>query len=129
MAPHAVRPLTFDVPDPKDQVAALDLTFDLVAMKAMKSGKASYAPPKAEAHATEHGAEHGATSGSEGAAPQGEAPDAHPAAEHGDTGHAEGTGALDSDAGGEANAPLSNRQVPPLRATLPGGEHHATGEG
>ncbi len=131
VAPHAVRTLTFDVPDPKDQVAGLDLTFDLVAMKAMKSGKAKAAPARPDAHGAEP---HAATSGSEGAAPQGEAPDAHPAPEHGDSEHAEGehaegAGALDSDAGEQANAPLSNRQLPPLRSTLPGSEHHATGEG
>ncbi len=36
VAPHATRTLTFDVADPKNQVATLDLRFDLEAMKAMK---------------------------------------------------------------------------------------------
>ena len=36
MDPHAVRTLTFDVPDPKDLSAHLDLNFDLVAMRKMK---------------------------------------------------------------------------------------------
>ena len=130
VAPHAVRTLTFDVPDPKDEVAGLDLTFDLVAMKAMKSGKARHAPAKSEAHDTEP---HGAAAGSEDAAPHDKAGDAaHPAPEHGNEHgdeHAEAQGALDSDAGAEANAPLSNRPLPPLRSTLSGSEHHGTGEG
>ena len=36
VAPHATRTLTFDVPDPKNLVASLDLKFDLEAMKAMR---------------------------------------------------------------------------------------------
>lgn len=49
MEPHAVRTLTFDVPDPKDLSAHLDLNFDLVAMKAMTSATvAAAAPPASE---------------------------------------------------------------------------------
>lgn len=127
VAPHATRTLTFDVPDPKDEVAGLDLTFDLVAMKAMKSAKAR-APAKAASHG---GEAHSAASGSEGAGPQvgdtENAPDTrHPAAEPpGSNAHAE---ALDSDAGA-TDAPLSNREVPPLRSTLSADGHHGTGEG
>lgn len=136
VAPHATRTLTFDVPDPKDQVASLDLTFDLVAMKAMKSGK-THAPAKTETHGEDA---HGAAAGSEGAAPQdnGHAPEAaHPAPEnhdqtqgesHGGGEHAMTEGTLDSDAGGPDTA-LSNREVPPLRSTLSAGGHHGTGEG
>jgi len=123
VAPHAVRTLTFDVPDPKDQVAGLDLTFDLVAMKAMKPGKANAAHVKPEAHGAEP---HAAAAGSEGAAPEAVAPDASAAPEHGDSEHAD---ALDSDAGADPVTPLSNRQLPPLRSTLSGGDHHGTGEG
>ena len=43
MDPHAVRTLVFDVPDPKDMSAHLDLNFDLVAMKSQKATKASAA--------------------------------------------------------------------------------------
>ncbi len=43
MDPHAVRTLVFDVPDPKDMSAHLDLNFDLVAMKSLKATKASAA--------------------------------------------------------------------------------------
>lgn len=38
--PHATRTLTFDVPDPENMVSAVDLIFDLEAMKHMKPGKA-----------------------------------------------------------------------------------------
>ncbi len=48
MEPHATRTVTFDVPDPKDLTAHLDLNFDLVAMKA---GKAAPAPRAAVASA------------------------------------------------------------------------------
>jgi predicted Zn finger-like uncharacterized protein len=54
MAPNAVRTLTFDVPDPKDLSAHLDLNFDLMAMKAMKAASpstanlAAAAPPASE---------------------------------------------------------------------------------
>jgi predicted Zn finger-like uncharacterized protein len=130
VAPHAVRTLTFDVPDPKDQVAGLDLTFDLVAMKAMKSGKAKPTPLKPETHGA--GA-HAAMAGSEGAAPEAEASGAPAAPEHGDRGRGDGehadARALDSDAGADTVSPLSNRPLPPLRSALSGSEHHGTGEG
>ncbi|WP_443748651.1 MJ0042-type zinc finger domain-containing protein [Asticcacaulis solisilvae] len=123
VAPHATRTLTFDVPDPKNQVAGLDLTFDLEAMKAMKSAK-----PHAAGSTTKP---HEAAAGSEAASPQ----EGHPApvqapapAAHGPDDHAEAEGALDSDAGA-ANAPVSNREVPPLRSTLSADGHHGTGEG
>lgn len=124
VAPHATRTLTFDVPDPKDQVAGLDLTFDLVAMKAMKAGK-TRAPAKA-------GKPQETASGSEGAPQQDDdrpvpAPSSVPSA-HGPEDHAQAEGALDSDAGG-ANVPLSNRPLPPLRSTLSADGHHGTGEG
>jgi len=49
MAPHAVRTLTFDVPDPRDLSAHLDLNFDLVAMKTMKVATvAAGTPPASE---------------------------------------------------------------------------------
>ncbi|MBW8733445.1 MAG: hypothetical protein JF571_03890 [Asticcacaulis sp.] len=125
VAPHATRTLTFDVPDPRDQAAGLDLTFDLLAMKAMKAGKMR-PPAKAEKHA---GAPHDTMAGSEGAPD-----DSHPAPEvpgeaQGADEHAEAGGALDSDAGAAANAPVSTREVPPLRSTLSADGHHGTGEG
>ncbi len=43
MDPHAVRTLIFDVPDPKDLSAHLDLNFDLVAMKGQKTAPVSKA--------------------------------------------------------------------------------------
>ncbi len=43
MDPHATRTLVFDVPDPKDMSARLDLNFDLVAMKTLKAVKTSTA--------------------------------------------------------------------------------------
>ncbi len=42
MDPHAVRTLVFDVPDPKDLSAVLDLNFDLVAMKSKKTTPVSH---------------------------------------------------------------------------------------
>ena len=55
MDPHAVRTLVFDVPDPRDMSAHLDLNFDLVAMKSLKANKAqaatvatAEAPPASE---------------------------------------------------------------------------------
>ncbi len=64
MEPHAVRTLIFDVPDPKDLSAHLDLNFDLVAMRKMKSMPAASAavadaaplPASEEAAAAAHGA-------------------------------------------------------------------------
>ncbi len=64
MEPHAVKTLIFDVPDPKDLSAHLDLNFDLVAMRKMKSMPTASAtvadatPPPAseEAAAVAHGA-------------------------------------------------------------------------
>ncbi len=126
VAPHATRTLTFDVPDPTDQVAGLDLTFDLVAMKAMKSGK-PHAPARVDKPRE-------AAAGSEGAAPQDSGhstppqPPAPASTAPGPDDHAEAEGALDSDAGA-TNTPLSNRPVPPLRSTLSADGHHGTGEG
>jgi hypothetical protein len=37
VAPHATRTLVFDVADPKNLTSSLDLDFDLVAMKKMKT--------------------------------------------------------------------------------------------
>ena len=53
MEPHAVRTLIFDVPDPKDLSAHLDLNFDLVAMKSQKAAPSAAtataeAPPASE---------------------------------------------------------------------------------
>ncbi|MGZ3297623.1 MAG: zinc-ribbon domain-containing protein [Asticcacaulis sp.] len=45
MAPRAVRTVTFDVPDPKNLTSALDLGFDLVAMKSMKAARIASAEP------------------------------------------------------------------------------------
>ncbi|MBW8881525.1 MAG: zinc-ribbon domain-containing protein [Asticcacaulis sp.] len=69
--PHATRTLTFDVRDPKNLVAHLDLDFDLEGMKKSKSGAALRRQP-ADSH--------------EGAEPETTPADAAPA---GDTGHAE----------------------------------------
>jgi len=123
VAPHATRTLTFDVPDPKDQVAGLDLTFDLLAMKAMRSGK-TRGPARADKP-------HEAAAGSEGAPAQEDdhaAPAQPSAPAHGPEDHAQADGALDSDAGG-ANTPVSDRPLPPLRSTLSADSHRGTGEG
>jgi hypothetical protein len=37
VAPHATRTLVFDVADPKNLTSSLDLDFDLIAMKKMKT--------------------------------------------------------------------------------------------
>jgi len=63
MEPHAVRTLIFDVPDPKDLSEHLDLNFDLVAMRKMKSMPAASAgvadatplPASEETAAAAHG--------------------------------------------------------------------------
>jgi len=47
MEPHATRTVTFDVPDPKDLTAHLDLNFDLVAMKKAKPVPAAVAAARA----------------------------------------------------------------------------------
>ena len=78
MEPHAVKTLIFDVPDPKDLSEHLDLNFDLVAMRKMKSMPAATAavadatplPASEEAAAATHGA------GSENDLPDAPAPDA-----------------------------------------------------
>jgi predicted Zn finger-like uncharacterized protein len=40
VGPYATRTLAFDIPDPKNLTSSLDLDFDLLAMKAMKTAKA-----------------------------------------------------------------------------------------
>jgi len=79
MEPHAVRTLIFDVPDPKDLSAHLDLNFDLVAMKTMKAAPtssadiATAAPPPAEPSS---GSEEVAAAGNETDLPNAAAPNA-----------------------------------------------------
>ncbi len=71
VAPHATRTLTFDIADPTNKVAHLDLDFDL---EAMKKGHKSESKGDHKPAAPEHGEpEHGA--------PEQGAPE--PAAEHG----------------------------------------------
>lgn len=68
--PHATRTLTFDIADPENKVAHLDLDFDLEAMKKGKKGQKSH-KPAAGGH-DEH-----ATAGSEGESLATETPEAH----------------------------------------------------
>ncbi len=117
VAPNATRTLTFDIDDPKNQVASLDLGFDLVAMKAMKN----HPEPKTKAAPSAHPV---ADSGSEGEAAPAPA-EAHPAAE---------ATAMDTDNGADSpdsqgQQPLSTKASPALRSALPPSEGHGTGHG
>ncbi len=55
VAPRATRTLTFDIADPENKVAHLDLDFDLVAMKKAQKGR----KPAAADHAVAAGSEDG----------------------------------------------------------------------
>ncbi len=119
VAPNATRTLTFDVNDPKNQVASLDLGFDLEAMKAMKNHPAAKTKAPVAAHAV-------AENGSEDTAPH-DAPAAiatPPAAMDTDNGEGASAGGQDADA-----QPLSNRSSPELRTALPPSQAHGTGHG
>lgn len=134
VAPHATRTLTFDVADPKNQVASLDLKFDLEAMKAMKGKPAGgHGAPHGDAGDDAHAP---ATAHGEDAAHEAE-PAAHeesePVIEAG-AGHA--PQALDHDAGPETAAEheavppaseeaASHHPAPPLRPALTPEPHTA----
>lgn len=57
VAPHATRTLVFDVADPKNLISSLDLDFDLVAMKKMKTAGPNLRVTPVEGHAGEAGHE------------------------------------------------------------------------
>ncbi len=153
VAPHATRTLTFDVADPSNRVASLDLDFDLVAMNKLRNarpGSKTATPAHGGEHeagehestpAAEHGehavAEDGAPSGTEGeghaatdtASPhtnQMAAGESAPTAMDSDTGH--DTTQNNGDAVSDGH-PLSNRAAPGLRPALSAHDGHGTGEG
>ena len=76
MEPHAVRTLIFDVPDPKDLSAHLDLNFDLVAMKTTKPAPASSADVAAAPAKPSSGSEEVAAAGNETDLPDAATPNA-----------------------------------------------------
>ncbi len=110
VAPHATRTLAFDVSDPKNMTAKLDLDFDLEAMKKMKSASTKTSHADSHEGATEEPA-------------HGEA--GHDESGHAETGHAEtGHGeAPDGHAGNEATeahttGAVSDHPMPALRPAL-----------
>lgn len=132
VGPGATRTLLFDVRDPMNKAAAIDLDFDLVAMKKMKSHSAPHAAADENTHepASEDGeAEHG--NPEQGAEP---ATEASPVAENmTDTGHGldgdnsvDGGDSVTQDGGAQEGGaqhdahdqPVSNRTLPSLRPAL-----------
>lgn len=122
VAPHATRTLTFDVPDPMNKVASMDLEFDLVAMKKMR-GQAGKADNKPHEDTAKPGASH--EEAAPAPAPEGEAHHAEAALilpADGDS------GAMDQDSTGsipgvmateeQAAKALSARPLPRLRGAL-----------
>lgn len=106
VAPHATRTLVFDVADPKNLTSSLDLDFDLVAMKKMKTAGTDLrvTPVSGHGEAAEPAQDEPAH---EEAAP----PEAAPA-------HAEAT-----------DEPAHDQPEPALRSSLPNDTDHGSGHG
>jgi predicted Zn finger-like uncharacterized protein len=105
VAPHATRTLVFDVADPKNLTSSLDLDFDLVAMKKMKTAGPNL-------RVTPVG-DHGEAAHEAAAEPPHEQP-AHEAPPEAAPAQADAT-----------NAPASDQPEPHLRSSLPHDTHAA----
>ncbi|MDI7776043.1 MJ0042-type zinc finger domain-containing protein [Asticcacaulis sp. EMRT-3] len=104
VGPHQTRTLTFDVADPKNMTASIDLDFDLVAMKAMKNSPAPLRPAMAEADSPPASEDPASESATTELADNNTLPATAPVS----------AAAIDSDSG----APVSDHASPPLRPPL-----------
>lgn len=109
VAPGATRTLLFDVRDPMNKAAALDLDFDLVAMKKMKSQPALRVAMAQPANASEDDV----------AAPADAQPAEDAAADNDNASAADDSADPgDQDLASTPAGPVSNQNLPPLRPAL-----------
>ncbi len=111
VAPHATRTLVFDVADPKNLTSSLDLDFDLVAMKKMKTAGPDLRITPVSGHDESAGHEAANEPAPEPAHETAAPPEAAPA-------HAEA-----------ADEPAHDQAEPALRSSLPHDNGHDSGHG